>query len=318
MMDLKLNEMDVTTSFSEEELFDAIHEYYEAAEELSSAEQELFEINRACENLEAIKAAVEKYGWNDIINDLFGDQLSCETLDSSCEGAFDKIKKVAGKVANKFKAMIGKLSSMFRIHAAMFKDAAKYFKNKPDSTTSTEAATPQSETRYIDLKDLETLMDETKVRRILSDNMKQLGRIDSDYMNQHIEKHCKAINLSSLDNFELSRVLEAAGTMLSKQNEERMQQCMSGQYEVEEKHLRELRSAYRRSEAIEYDRDNPAHNNYTKADLHYRATDAKKDIARSAWNRAHACIWRVLYNRVVVSIRLLKAEITKRGYSSSH
>lgn len=317
MIDLKLNETDDNTSFSKEELVDAIHAYYEASEELSSAEQELMEINRACENLEAIKAAVEKYGWNDIINDLFGDQLSCETIDSSCESAFDKIKKVAGKVANKFKAMIVKLSSMFRIHAAMFKDAAKYFKNKPDSSASTEAATPQSETLYIDLKDLEVLMDETKVRRILSDNEKQLGRIDPDYVKQYIEKHCKAINLSSLNNFELSRVLETAGTMLSKQNEERMQRCMSGQYDVEKEHLRNLRSAYRRLDAIEYDQDNPAHSSYSKKDLQYRARDAKKDIDRNAWDRAHACIWRVLYNRVIVSIRQLKSEITKRGYSSS-
>lgn len=139
MMDLKLNVMEEDKPFSYEELIDATNDYYEAVEELTSAEQELFEINRACENLEVLQDIVAKHGWSAILNDLVGNQVSAETLDTSCEGAFDKIKQAVGKVGSKLANALQKAFNLFDVYVKRFKAAKEWLKKNKDAKASTES-----------------------------------------------------------------------------------------------------------------------------------------------------------------------------------
>lgn len=139
MMDLKLNAMEEDKPFSYEELIEATNDYYEAMEELTSAEQELFEVNRACENLVALQDIVAKHGWSAVLNELVGNQISSESLDASCEGAFDKIKQVASKVGSKLVNALQKAFNLFDIYVKRFKAAKEWLKKNKDAKASTEA-----------------------------------------------------------------------------------------------------------------------------------------------------------------------------------
>ena len=139
MIDLKLNVMEEDKPFSYEEFISATNEYYEAMEELTSAEQELFEVNRACENLVALQDIVAKHGWSAVLNDLIGNQISSETLDASCEGAFDKIKQVASKIGSKLTNVLQKAFNLFDVYVKRFKAAKEWLKKNKDAKASTES-----------------------------------------------------------------------------------------------------------------------------------------------------------------------------------
>ena len=52
--------------------------------------------------------------------------------------------------------------------------------------------------------------------------------------------------------------------------------------------------------------------------FHYFQSEINTEIQRVAYERAESCIMRVIFNKMIISIRLLKNEITKRGYNGSH
>lgn len=139
MIDLKLDVMEEDKPFSYEEFIHATNEYYEAMEDLTSAEQELFEVNRACENLVALQDIVAKHGWSAILNELVGNQISSESLDVSCEGALDKIKQIASKVGSKLANALQKSFNLFDIYVRRFKAAKEWLKKNKTKSNSTEA-----------------------------------------------------------------------------------------------------------------------------------------------------------------------------------
>ena len=112
MFDLKLDTLEESNIQFNEDPIEAFTDFMIAQEELHQAEQELFEINRAYENLTALQEVVAKHGWNDVLNDLVGNQISSESLDASCEGALDKIK---GAIKNVGKAVGGWMAQSMNI-----------------------------------------------------------------------------------------------------------------------------------------------------------------------------------------------------------
>lgn len=172
MLNLNLTTLNEIKSFSEEEFICAIREQYEAAEELFKAEQELFEINRAVENIVTIQDIVAKYGWNEVLNDLVGDQISAETLNTACEGMFDKVKKAVTKVKQNFSNWFNRIKRVFAHYESDFEIALKQLKEKKMSNdVSSEAITSNTNhVQYFDigkiLRMIKSLDDKTYTDKI--------------------------------------------------------------------------------------------------------------------------------------------------------
>lgn len=313
MMDLKLNVMYDVENFSEEELVDAIHDYYEAMEELTSAEQELFEVNRACENLVALQDIVAKHGWSTVLNDLVNNQISSESLDASCEGAFDRIKQAASNVGSKLANALKKAVNLFDIYVRRFKAAKEWLKKNKDTKSSSEALTGLDEVRvgkpgfYTKIQIImDVLSDYTSGR---GDIRKQIVKNDlrgSIYRAVTTEK--SVITLGSCSNAELinlcddviyhlpniKKALMAFGddARFNKKMYNRMVKKIST---LEQQKSTSLREDVERSEKIE--------------DLKNNATLSKDD-------REFSIICKAFAHIALMQCKHLDAEIRKRGYKS--
>lgn len=204
MFDLKLNTME-EESVENLDPIQVFSDFLIAQEELTNAENELNELNRCYTNLSALQEVVNKHGWNEVLNDLVGDQISAESLDASCEGLGDKIKEASKNVGNaliKFITSKLKVIDLFIKRLTLAKQWLKAHQNELDKnknvSNSSESEsidiTNISKGQYFDIKDLMELHKYNTVDDLL--------------------KHCKKVSYKDMSTTELYNACSTAITAL--------------------------------------------------------------------------------------------------------
>ncbi len=322
MMDLKLNTFEDNVQCSDIDIIDALYEYSEAYEDLIESEHELFEINRACENLDALKEIVIKHGWSETLSDLVGEQMSLECIETSCEGAFDKIKQAAGKVGNAVKQVLSKAFNVFDMYIKRFTAMKKWLKaNKNGSSTESiyndrtqsELATrdyeAHSKERFIKISDcLDSIRSQFGFKYAPTDGV-DVSTLRSKMLKYIFSmSNSRPINLSTCTNSQLVDLCD---------NVIRELPNLKKAIETFKDDAHAFRRSQKRTERkISTLQQSKSSSLREQAETDEKIDDYKGSLEITKSDRFMTVATRVIVHIAVMSCKKLDAEIRKRGYKS--